>query len=113
MHLLGGESDEGLFEADPAGMAGSRALYVQRATVVQVVCAQDDVLHYGHQRVPPEFLPIVEVYADQPCRSGMHTPSGDCTAPLVLFIRQAEEEGGRGPSTRVRNTLLQVAAPHD
>lgn len=48
---------------------------MQRAVVVKVVRAENDVLHDCEKRVPSELLPIVKVNADQPCRpaaSGMH-----------------------------------------
>ena len=88
MHLLVGEGKEGLLEADPAGVASSRGLYVQGAVVVQVVGAENDVLHDCEQRVPSELLAIMEVDADEPCWSaaaGMHA-SLACMHTLMSML---------------------------
>ena len=41
---------------------------MQRAIVVDVGRADNEVLNGGHHRVPAECLPIMEVNADEPCR---------------------------------------------
>ncbi len=67
MHLLVGECNEGLLEADAARVGSGRGLDMEGAVVVQVVRAQNNVLHDCQERVPLELLPIMKVDADQPC----------------------------------------------
>ncbi len=75
-----GRADPGLLELDPGAEIGLGAAHMQRAVVVDVGRADDEVLNGGHQRIPAECLAIVEVDADQPCR-----PADD-TSALVSIL---------------------------
>ena len=72
-HLVIRRANPGLLELDPCAEVCLGAAHMQRAIMVNVGGANDEVLDGGHQRIPAEGLAIMEVNTDEPRRPALDT----------------------------------------